>query len=175
MAVRIRIPLAIFMGLACIGTATAQPSPQPPCGVQPFPEYAQPGTAPNVHVWSEGNLGKQWMPSTCTGWTPKDGTVVAITSQFRFLGNVDGLLSHFGQCGAACSAALRGPSSSKRACSAVACDRKRLSLSCCGQPMCFSCSPTVCPAASKVANTPALPWILPRRSPRISFDASAKG
>jgi len=94
MAVRMRIPLAIFIGLACIGIAIAQPSPQPPCGVPPFPEYAQPGTLPNVHVWSEG---KQWMPPACTGWTPKDGPVVAVASQFRFLGNVDKLLSHFGR------------------------------------------------------------------------------
>ena len=37
------------------------------------------------------------MPPTCTGWTPKDGTLVAIASQFRFVGNVDDLLSRFGR------------------------------------------------------------------------------
>jgi hypothetical protein len=93
----LRILLAISIGFACIGTAIAEPSPQPPCGVQPFPEYAQPGRAPNFHVWSEGKLRKQWMPPACTGWTPKDGTLVAIASQFRFLGNVDGLVSRFGR------------------------------------------------------------------------------
>jgi Family of unknown function (DUF6675) len=91
----VRVLLTISIVLACAGAAIAQPRPQPPCGVQPVPEYAQPGKLPNFHVWAEGNPGKQWMPPACTGWTPKDGALVAIASQFRFLGNIDGLLSRF--------------------------------------------------------------------------------
>lgn len=89
--------LFIAIWLACVGTAIAQTNPQPPCeGARSNPEYAQPGKAPNVRVWNEGNPGKQWVPPSCTGWPPKDGILVAVAGQFRYLGSVDGLLSRFG-------------------------------------------------------------------------------
>ena len=55
--------LFIAIWLACIGITIAQTNPQPPCeGARSNPEYAQPGKAPNVRVWNEGNPGKQWAP-----------------------------------------------------------------------------------------------------------------
>jgi hypothetical protein len=89
--------LFIAVWLACTGATIAQTTPRAPCeDVQPIPQYSQPGKSPNVQVWSEGNPGTPWTPPACTGWTQKDGTLVAIAGQFRYLGNVDGLLSRFG-------------------------------------------------------------------------------
>ena len=93
----LRASLFIAIWFACVGTAIAQTNPQPPCeGARSNPEYAQPGKAPNVRVWNGGNPGKQWVPPSCTGWLPKDGILVAVAGQFRYLGSVDGLLSRFG-------------------------------------------------------------------------------
>jgi hypothetical protein len=97
MEFELRELLCIAVWLACVSGAIAQTNPRAPCDdVQPGLRYAQPGRAPSFNVWSEGNPGKQWTPPACTGWTPKDGTLVAIASQFRYMGNVYGLLSRFG-------------------------------------------------------------------------------
>jgi hypothetical protein len=89
--------LAISVLLACVGTVIAQPNAQPPCGdALPVPEYAKPGEPPNYRVWSESDPGGRWTPPACTGWTPKEGTLLAIAGQFRYLGNVEGLLARFG-------------------------------------------------------------------------------
>ncbi len=93
----LRALIFTFVLLACHGRAAAEEIPLTPCDSErPFPAYAQAGKAPNVHVWSEGQPGKQWMPPACIGWMPKDGTLVAVAGQFAYQGTVDGLLARFG-------------------------------------------------------------------------------
>ncbi len=83
--------IALYIGSA--NAAIAGSGPRPPCGDgPPFPSYAAPGHAPNYHVWS--NAG--WEPPACTGWSPKDGVMVAVASQFRYPGSTEGLLLRFG-------------------------------------------------------------------------------
>ena len=83
--------IALYIGSA--NAAIAESGPRPPCGDgPPFPSYAAPGHAPNYHVWS--NAG--WEPPACTGWSPKDGVMVAVASQFRYPGSTEGLLLRFG-------------------------------------------------------------------------------
>src|SRR5262245_3534678 len=95
--IELRALLFLVVWVVCISPAIAQTDPRAPCeGVRSFPDYAPVGKAPNVHVWSEGNPGKQWEPPACTGWMPKAGTLVAVAGQFRYLGNVDSLLLRFG-------------------------------------------------------------------------------
>jgi hypothetical protein len=89
---------SIVVLLTGLGTAIAQSNPLPPCGdAQPIPEYSKPGARLNFHVWRESDPGDRWTPPTCLGWTPKEGTLVAIAGRFHYRGNVDGLLSRFGK------------------------------------------------------------------------------
>lgn len=95
--IKLKALFSIAVLLTGFGTAVAQSDPQPPCGgAQPVPEYSKPGVTPNYHVWRESDPGDRWTPPTCLGWTPKEGTLVAIAGQFHYRGNVDGLLSRFG-------------------------------------------------------------------------------
>lgn len=76
----------------------------PPCeGASPFPAYVEPGRTPNYRVWSERDPGQHWAPPRCTGWMPRDGVLVAVAGQFRYGGNIAGLLARFGRI-----SALRG-------------------------------------------------------------------
>ena len=84
--------LVIALYIGCASAAIAESGPRPPCGTPPFPNYAAPGDAPNYRVWSNA----EWKPPACTGWSPKEGVMVAVASQFRYSGSTEGLLVRFG-------------------------------------------------------------------------------
>ena len=91
----LKILLAIALYIGCANAAIAESGPRPPCGdAPPFPSYAALGHAPNYRVWSRSSA--EWKPPTCTGWSPKDGVMVAVASQFRYSGSTEGLLLRFG-------------------------------------------------------------------------------
>jgi len=95
--VELRMLIVSAALLGCLGPTVAQSFPQPPCeGARSLPEFADPGGTPNYHVWSESDLGERWTPPACTGWIPKEGTLVAVAGRFHYSGDVDGLLSRFG-------------------------------------------------------------------------------
>ena len=101
--------VAAFLALAtllCTTTAyaqgaapiNAQAAPQPPCGgTEPVPAYASPNDPPNVKAWSKAELGRDWKPPACSGWTAVGFTALVTTAaRFRFPEDVDGLLHHIG-------------------------------------------------------------------------------
>ena len=79
------------------GEGIARSGPQPPCGAEPSPAYAEPGSLPVVHVWSARELGADWTPPACAGWRPFPfRALVATTGRFRHRGTAKDLLERLG-------------------------------------------------------------------------------
>jgi hypothetical protein len=71
--------------------------PQPPCGSAVFPDYPEVDRPPAVKVWEPDELGRDWMPPGCTGWTePGFSTLVATVGRFRYPAGAKGLLQRVG-------------------------------------------------------------------------------
>jgi hypothetical protein len=71
--------------------------PQPPCGAQPVPPYPGLNDSAIVKSWSESDLGRDWKPPACTGWTAAGfTTLVTIVARFPHTSEADGLLRHIG-------------------------------------------------------------------------------
>ncbi len=95
--------LAALVGLAILFQAYGygQKEPQPPCGTDPIPQWPAPGESASVRLWSKADLGHEWKPPACTGWTePGFTTLVTIAARFHLpaeaAGGTDGLLRHIG-------------------------------------------------------------------------------
>ena len=93
------------LGLALVGAwlllsnpgAAAADGPRPPCGEAPQPAYADPGGSPNVQAWSGGDLGSDWRPPDCVGWTsPGFDVLVVLAGSFADPGTAQDLLARFG-------------------------------------------------------------------------------
>jgi hypothetical protein len=70
---------------------------RPPCGVSPWPPYAEVSGPPRVEVWRETDTGSRWAPPACTGWAPgRFDLVVVVSGHFRGDDRVETLLSRFG-------------------------------------------------------------------------------
>jgi len=70
---------------------------RPPCGVSPWPPYAEVSGPPRVEVWKETDTGSRWDPPACTGWAPgRFDLVVVVSGHFRGDDRVETLLSRFG-------------------------------------------------------------------------------
>lgn len=73
----------------------AQPGPQPPCGVEPIPPYPPQGGPAAIKLWSREDLGSDWTPPACIGWTqPGFTTLVTIAARFRYIDGAESLLRH---------------------------------------------------------------------------------
>ena len=93
--------VVLFIALTailCSGLSTyAAPGPQPPCGTAAFPLYPDLEKSPVVRVWDGAELGRDWTPPACTGWTYSGSTTVLVTvARFRHTSGVDGLLRRVG-------------------------------------------------------------------------------
>jgi hypothetical protein len=80
-------------------SAFAEPEvgPQPPCGADPVPPFPRVDEPANVKAWSAFELGADWKPPACTGWTATGFTsLVTIAARFRHPAGADGLLRHVG-------------------------------------------------------------------------------
>jgi hypothetical protein len=75
----------------------AQSGPQPPCGtesVAPYPGQNDPAV---VRLWSKSEMGGDWRPPACTGWSVAGfTTLVTTTARFRYSAGAEGLLRHLG-------------------------------------------------------------------------------
>jgi len=92
---RIRFVLAAM--LLCQAHGYAQLGPQPPCGKEPVPPYAGLDDSANVKSWSESDVGRDWRPPACTGWTAVGFTTLVTTvARFRHTAGTEGLLRHIG-------------------------------------------------------------------------------
>jgi hypothetical protein len=75
----------------------AAPGPQPPCGSATFPPYPKIDDSPKVTLWDRSDLGRDWSPPACTGWTdPGFTTLVVTVARFRHTSGVEGLLRRVG-------------------------------------------------------------------------------
>jgi hypothetical protein len=75
----------------------AQLGPQPPCGREPIAPYRGLDDPAIVKSWSESDLGRDWRPPACTGWTAVGFTsLVSIAARFRHTSDAEGLLRQIG-------------------------------------------------------------------------------
>ena len=71
--------------------------PQPPCGKEPIPVYPGLDDSAIVKSWSESDLGPDWKPPACTGWTAVGFTrLVTTVARFRHTSEAEGLLRRMG-------------------------------------------------------------------------------
>jgi len=77
--------------------APADSGPQPPCGRESFPAYPNLDHSPVVRVWDRSDLGRDWIPPACIGWSvPGFSTLVVTVARFRDSSGVEGLLRRVG-------------------------------------------------------------------------------
>jgi hypothetical protein len=75
----------------------AQLGPQPPCGREPVPPYPGLDDSAVVKTWSKSEIGGDWRPPACTGWTALGFTTLVTTvARFRYTSEATGLLRHVG-------------------------------------------------------------------------------
>ena len=85
---------SVFAGLVVVVLMAA---PQPPCGGPVLPAYPEVDQPPVVKVWEHDELGRDWMPPECTGWTePGFSTLVVTVARFRYDSGAEGLLRRIG-------------------------------------------------------------------------------
>jgi hypothetical protein len=71
--------------------------PQPPCGKEPILPYPGLEDSAIVKSWSESDLGRDWRPPACTGWTAVGFTrLVTTAARFHHTWEAEGLLRHIG-------------------------------------------------------------------------------
>jgi len=84
----------IGCGIALRG---ADLGPRPPCGGETFPSYPDPDDSPAVKMWDRADLGSDWAPPACTGWTTPGFSTLAVTvARFRHTSAAAGLLRRIG-------------------------------------------------------------------------------
>jgi hypothetical protein len=90
--------LALFLMPPVVAAATVAAGPRPPCGtasIPPFPGSADP---PNVRLWRSEDLGADWRPPVCTGWSHLAfGQLVGLAGRFRSPGDAEDILARFGR------------------------------------------------------------------------------
>jgi len=75
----------------------AQLGPQPPCGKEIVPPYPALNDSAMVKSWNKSELGRDWRPPACTGWTAVGfTTLVTIAARFRYTRGAEDLLRHIG-------------------------------------------------------------------------------
>ena len=74
-----------------------QAGPLPPCGGEPIPAYPGVNEQSIVKSWGKSDLGRNWKPPACTGWTEVGfSTLVTIAARFPYTSETEGLLHHIG-------------------------------------------------------------------------------
>jgi len=90
--------LIVLTAILCGEVAShADTGPMPPCGSATFPPYPDVDKSPTVKVWDSAELGHDWMPPACTGWTYSGFTTLVVTvARFRHISGAEGLLRRVG-------------------------------------------------------------------------------
>jgi hypothetical protein len=92
------VPLVLVAAILC-GEVTnhVDSGPVPPCGSTTVPPYPDVDKSPTVKAWDRADLGRDWTPPACTGWTtPGFTTLVVTVALFRHSSGVEGLLRRIG-------------------------------------------------------------------------------
>lgn len=90
------------LALTAFGSGTAVATgnvgwPVPPCAGQVVPAYPPLGAPPAVALWHDPGPEGGWMPPACTGWYPREDTVlVAVAGRFAFKGSIDQIMTRLG-------------------------------------------------------------------------------
>jgi hypothetical protein len=83
--------------LVCRAHSHAQSGPQPPCGADIIPFYPALDDSGAAKSWSRSDLGLNWKPPACTGWTEAGFTTLVTTvARFRHASGSDDLLRRIG-------------------------------------------------------------------------------
>ena len=83
--------------LCCYAYGYAQSGPQPPCGVDSVPPHPSLANSPTVKFWSPAELGGNWHPPACTGWTGEGfSTLVTTAARFYHASGMEDLLRQSG-------------------------------------------------------------------------------
>lgn len=91
------VPSATTQQIAGATGSETQVGPQPPCGNEPVPTYPALDEPANVKSWSAVDLGRDWVPPACTGWSARGfTTLVTAVARFRYSAGGEGLLRHIG-------------------------------------------------------------------------------
>ena len=92
------LPLALSGAIVCGQVKNRVDSePGPPCGTTPVPAYPGVDQLPVVKAWDRSELGRDWTPPACTGWTTTGFTTLVVTAAlFRHGSGVEGLLRRIG-------------------------------------------------------------------------------
>lgn len=73
----------IFL-IAAMWIGVPEPGPQPPCGNDAFPQYADIDKQPITSAWNRSDLGRDWNPPSCTAWTTRGFSSLVVTAgRFR--------------------------------------------------------------------------------------------
>lgn len=92
-----RLRCTLPAALLCQVLGFAQVKPQPPCGMEPVPAYPGLNDSAISKSWSKPDVGGDWKPPTCTGWTAEGFTsLVTTVARFPYSSEADGLLHRFG-------------------------------------------------------------------------------
>ena len=92
------VPLVLLATALCSEITNRDDSgPVPPCGSTTVPPYPDVDKPPTVKAWDRSDLGRDWTPPACTGWTtPGLTTLVVTVALFRHSSGVEGLLRRIG-------------------------------------------------------------------------------
>jgi hypothetical protein len=98
---RLRLPVTLSLVVCVLGYlsagAVAANVPAPPCNGTSAASSADVGAAPAVTLWHQGDLGANWAPPACVGWSAGQPTaVLALAGSFRLQGGAEDLLARFG-------------------------------------------------------------------------------
>jgi uncharacterized protein DUF6675 len=75
--------------------AAPQSGPEPPCGREPVPSYPALDQPAAVKAWTESEVGRDWKPPGCTGWTSTGfTTLVTIVARFPYTSAAEDMLRH---------------------------------------------------------------------------------
>jgi hypothetical protein len=75
----------------------SQLGPQPPCGDEPTPFYPGLDDLAIVKSWSKSDLGPDWKPPACSGWSEVGfTTLVTIAARFPHTSETSGLFRQIG-------------------------------------------------------------------------------
>lgn len=92
-----RVRFVSVVMLLCQARGYTQSAPLPPCGKEPVPAYPGVDESAIVKSWSRSDLGRDWKPPACTGWTAEGFTTLVTTvARFRDDSGTQGLLGHIG-------------------------------------------------------------------------------
>src|SRR5947209_7181652 len=71
--------------LTTVAAGASDSGPRPPCGGEVSPPYPALDSSPVVRVWDHSELGRDWAPPACTGWTTSGfATLVVTVGRFRY-------------------------------------------------------------------------------------------